>query len=407
MIAVRVRRLSGWSSSSSWRETTSERASCLKSLRVWTTLALRTHCESQMLEPSSGWRWTGQVRRAIDEIGLAHGLLPHVTDPLLRTNFLNFAASCSTYVADYDRALEYADELESDADEHGLAFVRDHAQLDRAGAYIGLRKLSLAQRILQEIEGRSSAPPSPFIRVQLGLRRAYARIAAGDLKRASRLLHGEPPTTVPAAAIGEWYGIRALVFAAQSLAVPAHSSILRAREASSLIDATNLSDLAEAILDAQDHSGRRPDAAIRTIERIVNEGHLDAVVLAARAYPPLIRSAVTAAPNLRDDLTTLLAASRDIDIGRWAGLEMPRELRRSEGLSTREQEVYDLLVQGRTNREIAKTLFISQSTAKVHVRHIFEKLGVHSRAEAAAADVGRSLNESYRAGLRSIKLEVD
>ena len=64
---------------------------------------------------------------------------------------------------------------------------------------------------------------------------------------------------------------------------------------------------------------------------------------------------------------------------------MPRVLRRSEPLSGREREVYELVIQGRSNKEIAQTLFISESTAKVHVRHIFEKLGVHTRAEAARA----------------------
>ena len=66
---------------------------------------------------------------------------------------------------------------------------------------------------------------------------------------------------------------------------------------------------------------------------------------------------------------------------------MPRELRRTEGLSKREYEVYELLAQGRSNREIAKALFISESTTKVHVRHIFEKLKVRTRAEAAAMDI--------------------
>jgi LuxR family maltose regulon positive regulatory protein len=36
-----------------------------------------------------------------------------------------------------------------------------------------------------------------------------------------------------------------------------------------------------------------------------------------------------------------------------------------------------------TNSEIATQLFIARSTAKVHVRHIFEKLGVHNRLQAA------------------------
>jgi DNA-binding NarL/FixJ family response regulator len=41
------------------------------------------------------------------------------------------------------------------------------------------------------------------------------------------------------------------------------------------------------------------------------------------------------------------------------------------------------MVLGRSNRDIARTLFISESTTKVHVRHIYEKLGVHTRAELA------------------------
>jgi predicted ATPase/DNA-binding CsgD family transcriptional regulator len=54
------------------------------------------------------------------------------------------------------------------------------------------------------------------------------------------------------------------------------------------------------------------------------------------------------------------------------------------GLTAREFEVLGLLAAGRTNPEIAETLFISTRTAQTHVQNIFAKLGVGTRAEAAA-----------------------
>ena len=57
------------------------------------------------------------------------------------------------------------------------------------------------------------------------------------------------------------------------------------------------------------------------------------------------------------------------------------------GLTAREREVLTLLAEGRTNRQIAEVLFISESTAGVHVSNILGKLGVASRTEAAAVAV--------------------
>ena len=56
-------------------------------------------------------------------------------------------------------------------------------------------------------------------------------------------------------------------------------------------------------------------------------------------------------------------------------------------LTPRELEVLRLVAAGRTNRQIADELFISESTAGVHVSHILGKLGVGGRAEAAAIAV--------------------
>jgi DNA-binding NarL/FixJ family response regulator len=53
-------------------------------------------------------------------------------------------------------------------------------------------------------------------------------------------------------------------------------------------------------------------------------------------------------------------------------------------LTSREYEVLRLVAAGRSNREIAATLFISPKTASVHVSNILGKLGAASRTEAAA-----------------------
>jgi DNA-binding NarL/FixJ family response regulator len=52
-------------------------------------------------------------------------------------------------------------------------------------------------------------------------------------------------------------------------------------------------------------------------------------------------------------------------------------------LSAREEEVLRLLSTGVSNREIARLLFISESTVKTHVEHIIGKLGVSDRVQAA------------------------
>ena len=55
---------------------------------------------------------------------------------------------------------------------------------------------------------------------------------------------------------------------------------------------------------------------------------------------------------------------------------------RDYGLTKREMEVLELLVQGLNNPEIAEELVVSRATAKAHVSHILAKLDVSNRAEA-------------------------
>jgi DNA-binding NarL/FixJ family response regulator len=54
------------------------------------------------------------------------------------------------------------------------------------------------------------------------------------------------------------------------------------------------------------------------------------------------------------------------------------------GLTPREQQVLRQLMEGRTNRQIARVLFISEKTASVHVSNIMGKLSAANRSQAAA-----------------------
>ncbi len=62
-------------------------------------------------------------------------------------------------------------------------------------------------------------------------------------------------------------------------------------------------------------------------------------------------------------------------------------------LSTQEKHVLLLVSEGRTNREIAKTLFLGEGTVRNYVSSILSKLGVSNRAEAAAYAVEHRLRD--------------
>jgi DNA-binding NarL/FixJ family response regulator len=68
--------------------------------------------------------------------------------------------------------------------------------------------------------------------------------------------------------------------------------------------------------------------------------------------------------------------------------------RTSSSLTDREVEVLTGLANGKTQKQMAKELAISEKTVATHIQRIFPKLGVHSRAEAVAAAYQRGLIES-------------
>ncbi|GAA3876138.1 response regulator transcription factor [Saccharothrix violaceirubra] len=64
---------------------------------------------------------------------------------------------------------------------------------------------------------------------------------------------------------------------------------------------------------------------------------------------------------------------------------------RERPLSARELDVLTLVAKGTTNREIARTLFISEATVKTHLTHLYAKLDATDRAAAVAAAYDRGI----------------
>jgi ATP/maltotriose-dependent transcriptional regulator MalT len=319
----------------------------------------------------------GNLWRALAVVDRAVAVAATVHDPLSRTNVLNLRAHLLKMCGRYSEALDALPVLLDEAEKTGLDFVVHHALVARAGALVGIRALSEAREALREL-ARVAAPENDYVQRNAAMAQARLRIAAGDLDGAALALMHEP--TGPAVLASELLCTRALVCAAQGDSDGAITAIAAAEKRLMYVEPDVLRSLTHAIIRAQ----RQPDPldAAAVIMSGIKRGAVDAVISACRSYPPLARLAVNG--GLSTELERIFAGSNDRDLGRRSGLVMAREHARRPGLTPRELEVFELLVDGRSNPEIARILFISASTTKVHIRHIYEKLGVHSRAEAAA-----------------------
>jgi DNA-binding CsgD family transcriptional regulator/tetratricopeptide (TPR) repeat protein len=122
-------------------------------------------------------------------------------------------------------------------------------------------------------------------------------------------------------------------------------------------------------------------------------------LLAQGAPRPDAAAALVRAGALADQLDARLLAAEVGSLARRARIDLPdaaggraqdgpppeeQAVTDELGLTPREREVLALVADGRTNRQIAEALFISNKTASVHVSNILAKLGVANRGEAAA-----------------------
>ncbi len=328
-------------------------------------------------------RWGG-IREALDRHRSTLELLERTADPVVRSGFLQSYGTALNLAARYAEAYAFADRQIEEAKRFGLDWVGTHALELKALAQIGMRDFQGAQRALRTAWRLAEAADD--FHAQVNAEALFARIplTQGAPARALELLEMTSRRSVGPGMEGEVRSIRALALAFSGAIEEAEAEIAASESITTHLEARGLRAFAKVFV-----ADRRGDEGVRNaqLELALTESHMagnaDSFVVAYRMAPELLRFIGVTGLALSDFLLRPLV-TYDRRLAEKAGLNQ-RETRivPSTPLTNREAEVLDLLRQGMSNREIAQTLWIAQSTAKVHVRHIFEKLGVRSRTEAA------------------------
>jgi LuxR family maltose regulon positive regulatory protein len=323
----------------------------------------------------------GGLRPAIEEARVALSLASGGGDSNAHTGLLVTYSYALLMTCRYEESLKSLDVLIRVAEAYGIDFPRPYAQLYSANARIGLRRFTAADRTLASVERDTQHDPGSFFRDNVAIQRARLYASVGDLHRARDVLTLGPATESPRGLRGEFLGWQALFHSALGKFEIGLDLARDARAVSRGFEASALASTTEAIvaLGTGNLSG-----ATAGISKAIGTEAWDPILIAVRAVPDLGRHIATQRATA-NWLRRILTLSSDRTLARVIGLRVPRNAKPKQDLTPREVEVHELLAQGLTNEEIARLLYISLSTTKVHVKHIYDKLGVRSRLEAARA----------------------
>lgn len=311
--------------------------------------------------------------------------LQYSKDPLISTSFLALAAGGARIEANYALSRELADQAVRMCRDLRFDLGLGASLLHRAAAELGLRAFGQAQRSLSGFGGTLISREDPFYLVEWLTLKARLHAYRGNLEDALGTSRDLAGMEAPPRALGSYLGARSILLAASGDGESARTTAAEARRNGSSIEMIYCTKLGCAIAKDVDGDTESFGAeAPRIVIECSRAAYLDGLVLAYRVYPRLLQVA-SADEQAESVLAQLLAKSRDHELARFAGVDL--RLDRSDhaygGLTSRERQVLGLLSEGMTNDEIAARLVIARSTAKVHVRHIFKKLGVRTRLQTA------------------------
>jgi DNA-binding CsgD family transcriptional regulator len=272
----------------------------------------------------------------------------------------------------------------SDVEKHHLDFVMPYALTNRAIVSMLRREYTDAEVLIDEAEQRATAAgdlTASFITWAVRTRLFNAQ-GAFDVATARPMPRVSDVTRSLEAELAACYAL-AYAGAGDSRRAVAHATRALSGSIAAEVAITAPCAIAVAAAKDRDHAKAKLNAK-KALDATTRSGMIESFVCAYRGCPELIVS-------LLADVTTHEGLERTLGMAGDASIAPSGGTHSVMKLSKREKEVLGLVGQGMSNVEIGRQLFISPVTVKVHVRHIFEKLGVKSRAEAAlrAAQISR------------------
>lgn len=318
-----------------------------------------------------------------------------IEDPRARAALAYRASYVLAQRAEYTEAETWLRRFFVDAHEFVLEFAVPYAWWVQGMIHLGARRFGLADQALQRIEDNAYATHNENHRYNAQALRARLLIQTGKVDEARRLVHTDPRHKLIPSWHAEYLATRAMALACSGDALGAAKWASAARCRSRALEVAMLAAGAEAIASAW--QGKDASSFLELAHRT---GVWDPVICALRASPQLA-SQLSKDESWRETLEALYSRSNDQILAKRAGFRIRAARKPGDLLSPRELEVLGLIARGYTNREISHALVIADATTKVHVRHVLEKLGVKTRAEAVARyemfATGRASNEASTA----------
>jgi LuxR family maltose regulon positive regulatory protein len=315
-----------------------------------------------------------------------------VSEPHARSAFYMMQSAFFALQGRYSAALSGAQRCEAYAQDSRLTFVSPYAKRVRAIAQLGLRNFSRSRTITDALEGYALREKNTFLRLEAQLIRSRVFVAQGFPQRGIDELD-HPPKKFPfEAERAELLATLALAHACAGNPESGLKLIRQAQKISTPVEVTVLAQCVRAIASLTRAEPQAPEEATRAFDLALEVGNIDSYVTAYRGFPAML-DPVIERPDLHAALGDVLENARDWPLVKHTPLHDKPRQSPPRLLSNREREVLQLLAQGLANKAIARALFISEATVKVHVRHVLGKLGVRTRTEAAVIAASREFED--------------